>query len=72
RVLMAGDATFDAAQTDRRGVSGISEDLALARMTQERLRSLPPHTLLLPSHDQGVFARFAETGRPPARTEMTP
>ncbi|MEM1034640.1 MAG: MBL fold metallo-hydrolase, partial [Myxococcota bacterium] len=47
RVLMAGDATFDAAQTDRRGVSGISEDLALARMTQERLRSLPPHTLLL-------------------------
>ncbi|MGV3524514.1 MAG: MBL fold metallo-hydrolase [Candidatus Sericytochromatia bacterium] len=58
--LMAGDATFDIAQTLREGVTGASQDLTQARATQALLKQwLAQGTVLLPAHDEGVFTRLA-------------
>lgn len=60
--LIAGDATFDRAETDGLHVCGVSEDVIAARETQELIRrQLTTHeTVLLPAHDPAVFALLAD------------
>ncbi len=55
--LVAGDATFDRAETEARHVAGVSTDVGEARATQERIaRQLAGFdTLLLPAHDRSVL-----------------
>ena len=59
--LIAGDATFDRAETDALHVCGVSEDVAAARATQQLIaRQLALHdTVLLPAHDASAFGRLA-------------
>lgn len=58
--LMVGDATFDADQTRRGAVAGVSEDVDAAQATQGRLKALfdDPAYTVLPAHDPSVFARL--------------
>ena len=62
--LCAGDATFDVAQSQRCGVCGISQDVALATATQRRLKrllELDASAVLLPAHDPDALQRLAES-----------
>ena len=56
--LMVGDATFDADQTKRSAVTGVSQDFDDAIATQESLKNLlDSHVvILLPSHDAAVLS----------------
>ena len=58
--LAAGDATFDSEETAAGDVAGVSQDVAEARASQDRIRQqLEGHdTVLLPAHDLGAFARL--------------
>jgi N-acyl homoserine lactone hydrolase len=58
--LMAGDATFDEGQTDRGAVTGVSQDIGQARVTQGVLKQTLAQrgVVLLPSHDPTVFMRL--------------
>jgi N-acyl homoserine lactone hydrolase len=59
--LIAGDATFNRAETDGLHVCGVSEDVEAARETQRLIqRQLATHdTALLPAHDPAVFTSLA-------------
>jgi N-acyl homoserine lactone hydrolase len=56
--LLAGDATFDIPQTQRLGVTGVSQDLAQARATQALLKKQRSSLNILPAHDATVFERL--------------
>lgn len=59
RILLAGDATFDLAQSARGGVTGVATDRRAARATQRTLTALDSAgTLVLPAHDETVFSRM--------------
>lgn len=59
RILLAGDATFDLAQSARGGVTGVATDRRAARATQRTLTTLDTTgVLVLPAHDTTVFARM--------------
>ncbi|MEM7410153.1 MAG: MBL fold metallo-hydrolase [Myxococcota bacterium] len=55
--LVAGDATFDRAETDAGHVAGVSEDVEAARASQARIRDQLARfdTTLLPAHDLAVL-----------------
>ncbi|AMW03756.1 hypothetical protein GEMMAAP_00645 [Gemmatimonas phototrophica] len=59
RILLAGDATFDLAQSARGGVTGVATNRSAARATQRTLTALDTTgTLVLPAHDTTVFSRM--------------
>lgn len=59
RILLAGDATFDLAQSARGGVTGVATNRRAARATQRTITALDTAgTLVLPAHDTTVFARM--------------
>ena len=59
-IFFAGDASFSEVQVRAREVAGISEDVAAARRTLEKIREqLVAHrTVYLPSHDAGSGPRL--------------
>jgi N-acyl homoserine lactone hydrolase len=68
--LMVGDATFDADQTQRGAVTGVSQDFDGAVATQAQLKdaSSMASVTLLPAHDLSVFRRLTNS----RRTESQP
>lgn len=58
--LMVGDATFDADQTLRGAVSGVTQDVDRAAATQAQLKAASSSTsvTVLPTHDLSVFKRL--------------
>jgi N-acyl homoserine lactone hydrolase len=63
--LMVGDATFDADQTQRGAVTGVSQDFDRAVATQAQLKdaSLMASVTVLPAHDLSVFRRLTNSHR---------
>ncbi len=63
--LMVGDASFDADQTLRGAVSGVSQnfDRAVATQTQLKAASASTSVTVLPAHDLSVFKRLKDQQR---------